>query len=188
MVDVGERRTGQPSCPAGSIGTGSGSAPTGQWPWSAVAVVPTRCWWRRGVKAMADFAELRVADLMTLDPVAIAEDASIEEAESLLASYRISGLPVVAESGRLVGVISRTDLMGDGSVAMSALLRGNRSGLRVGELMSAPAITVTLDTTLLEAARIMHDAHIHRLVAIDSQDRPIGVLSASDYVALVAEG
>jgi CBS domain-containing protein len=139
------------------------------------------------VSAMPNFAELRVADLMTIDPVAIAADASIEDAESLIASYRISGLPVVDAGGRLVGVISKTDLIGDGSIALDALLRGNRTGLKVGELMTAPAITVRLDTTLVEAARIMTDAHIHRLVAVDEQDRPIGVLSASDFVALVAE-
>ena len=137
---------------------------------------------------MANFVQLRVADLMTIDPVAVAEDASIEEAQSLLASYRISGLPVVDRHGKLVGVISRTDLMGDGSVAMSALVRGNSSGLRVGELMSSPAVTVALDATLVEAARTMRDAHIHRLVAVNEQDQPIGVLSASDYVALVADG
>jgi CBS domain-containing protein len=137
---------------------------------------------------MANFAELRVADLMTIDPVAIAADASIEEAESLLASYRISGLPVVDSGGRLAGVISKTDLIGDGSVALSALLRGNRSGLKVGELMTAPPITVRLDTTLVDAARVMADAHIHRLVAVDEQERPIGVLSASDFVALIADG
>jgi CBS domain-containing protein len=136
---------------------------------------------------MTNFAELRVADLMTIDPVAIADHASIEDAESLLASYRISGLPVVDRAGRLVGVISKTDLIGDGSVALEALLRGNRTGLKVGELMTAPAITVRLDTTLVEAARIMRDSHIHRLVAVDERERPIGVLSASDYVTLVAE-
>ena len=137
---------------------------------------------------MADLGTLRVGDLMTIDPVSVAADASIEEAETLLASYRISGLPVVDEVGRLVGVISRTDLIGDGSVALGALVRGNRSGLKVGELMTAPAITVSLEATLVEAARIMRDAHIHRLVAVDEHDRPIGVLSASDYVALIAEG
>ena len=136
---------------------------------------------------MTNFAELRVADLMTIDPIAIADHASIEDAESLLASYRISGLPVVDRAGRLVGVISKTDLIGDGSVALEALLRGNRTGLKVGELMTAPAITVRLDTTLVEAARIMRDSHIHRLVAVDERERPIGVLSASDYVTLVAE-
>lgn len=141
-----------------------------------------------GICAMTNFADLRVGDLMTIDPIAVASDASIEEAEALLASYRISGLPVVDEDGRLVGVISKTDLIGDGSVALGALLRGNRSGLKVAEVMTAPAITVPFDATLVEAARTMRDAHIHRLVAVDDLDRPIGVLSASDYVELIADG
>lgn len=44
--------------------------------------------------------ELRVADVMTLDPVVVREDATVEAAEQLLASYRISGLPVVDDAGR----------------------------------------------------------------------------------------
>ena len=75
--------------------------------------------------------------------------------------------------------------MGDGSVAMNALVRGNSSGLRVGELMSSPAVTVALDATLVELlARCA--TRIHRLVAVNDQDQPIGVLSASDYVTLIA--
>jgi CBS domain-containing protein len=115
-------------------------------------------------------------------------DASIEAAEKLLSSYRISGLPVVDEVGRLVGVVTRTDLLGDGNATIRALVRGHLSGLRVGELMSAPAVTVPMTATLRDAARLMRDERIHRVVAIDDADRPIGVLAASDYVTLIAEG
>ncbi len=54
--------------------------------------------------------DLRVADLMTIDPIVISVDASIEDAEELLRRYRITGLPVIDLAGRLVGVISQTDL------------------------------------------------------------------------------
>jgi len=136
---------------------------------------------------MDSFEELRVADLMTLDPVVVEVDAPIETAEALLSSYRISGLPVV-DGGRLVGVISRADLLGNGSPTISSLLRGHASRLRVAEVMSVPPITVPLTATLVEAARVMRDEHIHRLVATDDAGRPIGVLAASDYVALIADG
>jgi CBS-domain-containing membrane protein len=54
---------------------------------------------------------LTVADVMSVDPVVIRADASLEEAEELLRSYHIHGLPVVDENGALVGVISQTDLL-----------------------------------------------------------------------------
>ncbi len=139
------------------------------------------------MNAATPFDQLRVADLMTLDPVVIDAGATIEQAGSLIASKRISGLPVVDVHGRLVGVISRTDLLGDGSAPVSALLRGNASGLRVAELMTAPPITVAMTATLAHAALVMHTHGIHRLVAIDDSGHPIGVLSASDYVAALAD-
>ena len=140
------------------------------------------------VPSATSFDRLQVADAMTIDPVVVGVDASIESAEQLLSSYRISGLPVVDETGRLVGVLSPTDLLGDGNATVRALVRGHLSGLRVGELMSAPAVTVPITATLRDAARLMRDERIHRVVAIDDSGHPIGVLAASDYVTLVADG
>ena len=60
------------------------------------------------------FDHLAVADVMTMDPVTVGVDATLEAAEQLLAAYRISGLPVVDGAGQLVGVLSRTDLLLDG--------------------------------------------------------------------------
>lgn len=134
------------------------------------------------------FDRLAVADVMTMDPVTVDVDARLEAAEQLLAAYRISGLPVVDAAGHLVGVLSRTDLFLEGGVVLSQLVRGRASGLRVGEVMSSPPLTVGLSATLVEAARIMRDERVHRLVVVNDQDEPIGVLSATDYVTLIADG
>ncbi|MFL5686858.1 MAG: HPP family protein [Chloroflexota bacterium] len=131
--------------------------------------------------------DLVVADLMTLEPVVIGVTAGIEEAEALMHDRAVSGLPVVDELGELVGVISRTDVIEDGTVAMSTLLRRRPSGLRVGELMTSPAVTVSPMAPLRDAARVMRDSRIHRLVAVDDAGRAIGVLSASDFVELYAD-
>ena len=134
------------------------------------------------------FDRLAVADVMTMDPVTVGVDATVEAAEQLLAAYRVSGLPVVDADGRLVGVLSRTDLLLEGGPVLSQLVRGRASGLRVGELMSRPPLTVGLSATLAEAARIMRDERVHRLVVVNEEDEPIGVLSATDYVTLIADG
>jgi CBS domain-containing protein len=142
---------------------------------------------RVGSSSQLRFDRLAVADVMTMDPVTVDVDARVEAAVQLLAAYRISGLPVVDGARHLVGVLSRTDLFLDGGVALSQLVRGRASGLRVGEVMSSPPLTVGLSATLVEAARIMRDERVHRLVVVNEQDEPIGVLSATDYVTLIAD-
>jgi CBS domain-containing protein len=54
--------------------------------------------------------------------------------------------------------------------------------------MSSPALTIPLTASIFEAARQMRDARVHRLVAVDDEGRPVGVLSAMDFVVLFAEG
>jgi CBS domain-containing protein len=136
---------------------------------------------------MDDLRGLRVADVMTLDPVTVTPDTSVETAERLLRANRIHGLPVLDDDNRLVGVISQTDLLLGGAQSIGAALRNRPSGLRVGELMSSPALTVSLDASLHDAACRMHEARIHRLVAVDEEGRPVGVLSAMDFVTVFAE-
>lgn len=132
--------------------------------------------------------DLRVADLMAIDPVTVSADATIEEAEELLRRNRISGLPVIDAAGRLVGVISLTDLLYLAVPRVQALIRHHPSGIRVGEVMSSPPVTIDGEVSLVEAARLMNDERLHRLVAVDEIGRPIGVISAMDFVALYAEG
>lgn len=133
-------------------------------------------------------AELRVVDLMTLDPVSIPMDATIEEAEAKLRQHRITGLAVVDRDDRLVGVISQTDLLYLAAPSVRALIHHRDSGIRVGEVMSSPPVTIDAAAPLANAARMMDRDHLHRLVVVDAHGRPIGVLAAMDFVALAAEG
>jgi CBS domain-containing protein len=127
---------------------------------------------------------LRVGNLMTVDPVTIDAEAAVHEAELLLKSYRISGLPVVA-GGAVVGVISQTDLL---NARSSELIGGNWDRVKVRHLMSRPAVTVHLATTVTRAARLMLDEHIHRVVVVDEESSPIGVLTSTDLLrALLPE-
>lgn len=132
--------------------------------------------------------EMLVADLMTVDPVTIAVDAPLEEVAHLCRANGISGLPVTDDAGTLVGVISQTDLVAIQDSPMGRLIRAEPSGLRVGEIMSSPAVTVPMMASLREAARLMRDGRIHRVVALDDRGRPVGVLSSSDFVTLYADG
>jgi len=132
--------------------------------------------------------DLRVADLMTIDPIVVPVDASIQNAEHLLPPDRITGLPVVDAEGMLVGVFSQTDLLHLAHPRVQALIRHSGTGVRVGEVMSTPPVTIDCGASLRDAARVMNDEQLHRLVAIDTLGRPIGVIAAMDFVALAAEG
>lgn len=131
--------------------------------------------------------QMVVADVMTLDPVVVHVDASIERAAVLLRSNSITGLPVIDDAGALVGVVSQTDLIAVMESPVGRLIRTKPSGLCVGELMSSPAVTIPLTSSLVEAARMMLDSRVHRLVAVDDAGHPVGVLSAMDFVRLYAE-
>jgi CBS domain-containing protein len=131
---------------------------------------------------------LVVADVMTIDPIVVSVDASLEEAARLLSAYSISGLPVIGPGGALVGVISQTDMVSIGDGIVGRAIRAQASGIHVGELMTSPAIVVPMTASLPDGARVMRDARVHRVVAVDDQGRPVGVLSAIDFVDLFAEG
>jgi CBS domain-containing protein len=124
---------------------------------------------------------LRVGNLMTVDPVVIDPEASVHDAEMLLKSYRISGLPVTID-GVVVGVISQTDLL---NARSSELIGANWDRVKVRHLMTRPAVTVHLATTVVRAARLMLDEHIHRVVVVDEEDAPVGVLTASDLLRVL---
>lgn len=131
--------------------------------------------------------DLTVAELMTIDPIVIADDATIEDAEELLRRHRISGLPVVDLAGRLVGVISLTDLLYLANPSVQALIHHRDRGIRIGEVMSSPPVTIEDTASVRDAARLMDRERLHRLVAVDDHGRPIGVIAAMDFVSLAAE-
>ena len=130
---------------------------------------------------MTTTTTLRVGNLMTVDPVVIDGEASAHQAELLLKTYRISGLPVV-QAGEVVGVISQTDLL---NARSSELIGANWDRVKVRHLMSQPAVTVHLATTVRRAARLMLDEHIHRVVVVDADGAPVGVLSTSDLLRVL---
>jgi CBS domain-containing protein len=132
---------------------------------------------------LAQAADLRIGNLMTIDPIVVHPEAMASEAERLLKTYRVSGLPVVDE-GEVKGVISQLDLM----VAHSSEMIGaNWDRLRVRHLMSAPAVTVHADATVASAAREMLSRHIHRLVVVGDDGAPVGVVTPLDLLRSILE-
>lgn len=148
-----------------------------------------------------------VADVMTSNPIVVHPQTPIKEAIQLLAERRISGLPVVDGEGKLVGVITESDLMWqetgvdplpyiillDSVIYLQNPARYEKEihkalGQTVEEVMSEKPITVEPDRALKEAARLMHEKEIRRLPVVDEQGQVIGILTRGDIVqAMVTE-
>lgn len=134
---------------------------------------------------MTTASALTVADVMTSDVVTIADSASLAEAARLLDTRKIAGVPVVTADGEVVGVLSQTDLV---RARASQHLWQSWPGLAVRHLMSKPALTIAASSSLGDAARLMEEKHVHRLVVVeDAGTTPIGIISTSDLVRVLAE-
>jgi CBS domain-containing protein len=132
-------------------------------------------------------ADLRVADVMTADPVMFAEDMPVGTAARVLLHYEAGGAPVMAANGTLVGVLSERDLLDKeaavrderGRTAQDAQRR--RSARTVGEACTRPARTTRPDVTLHAAAREMADHAVSRLVVVDGA-RVVGIITRHDVL------
>ncbi|NJL83588.1 MAG: CBS domain-containing protein [Chloroflexaceae bacterium] len=147
-----------------------------------------------------------VADVMTANPITVRPETPLQEAIQTLATHRISGLPVVDDTGKLVGVISETDLMWretgvepppyimllDSVIFLQNPARYEKElhkalGQTVEDVMSDRPVSVRPNQSLKEAARLMHEKQIRRLPVVDEQTQTvIGILSQGDIVRAMA--
>jgi CBS domain-containing protein len=133
---------------------------------------------------------------MTQDVVSVQPDMHLKDVARLLVERRVSGVPVL-DDGRVLGIVSEADLLinelGPDGVARRPLARllGESQATReqfakveartAGEAMSTPAITITADRPVTEAAATMTDRGINRLVVVDD-DALVGIITRADIV------
>ena len=148
-----------------------------------------------------------VADVMSRDPIVVRPQTELKEAIQTLAERRISGLPVVDEGGKLVGIVSETDFMWqetgvtppayimflDSVIFLKNPAQYERDlhkalGQTVGEVMSTDPVTVSPDKPIKEAAQLMHDRSVHRLPVVNTTGQVIGILTRGDIVRAMAAG
>ena len=135
-----------------------------------------------------------VRDVMTADVVSVREDTPYREIVEILAERQVSAVPVVDDSGHVTGVVSEADLLpkiefsGDEGERHVFERRSRRSarakahGDLAGELMTAPAITIQPDASLVAAAKLMDDERVKRLPVVDDQSRPVGIVARRDLL------
>lgn len=145
---------------------------------------------------------MKAIDIMTPDVVTVSPETSVYEAARLLLGRRISALPVLNADGRLVGVISESDLMRRGELRSekrsswwrglltsdlrqaSAFLRSH--GRLVADVMSRDVIVASPRTSMRELAELMERHAIKRLPVMDGH-RLVGIVGRGDMLrALLA--
>lgn len=110
----------------------------------------------------------QVGEVMTAAVVSVDRATTFREIVKLLAAYDITGLPVVDEDDRVVGVVSESDLIA-------------RTARTAADIMSAPAVTVRAQESISEAGRIMTRQGVERLPVTDDE-RLIGIVTRRDLL------
>ncbi|WOX26141.1 CBS domain-containing protein [Streptomyces solicathayae] len=138
----------------------------------------------------------RIGELMTREVVSVRGDAPFKEIARILSQHRVTAVPVLDGSGRVVGVVSEGDLLrksadqaaapGDLPVVpdLEAWEQAKAEGTRAEELMSAPAVCARPDWNVAETARLMEVQGVKRLVVVDSEDRLVGIVSRRDLLGI----
>lgn len=141
--------------------------------------------------ALPAAASLLVRDLMTAEPVTVPADARLHTACMLMLHEQVGGVPVVDRSGAVMGVLSESDLLArEAAPRRRSGIAGRHERARrladtAGEACTRPAVTVSPEMSVREAARILLDEDISRLVVLDG-DRLAGVLSRHDVLRALA--
>jgi predicted transcriptional regulator len=138
---------------------------------------------------------MKVHDVMTRGVVTVSPAMELKDLARLLAEKEISGVPVV-DGGRLIGVVSETDLLAklvgrpmSRRTPLSWIFgdpprpweQRRRTATTVAEAMTAPATSVDADRPLREAAALMVDGGINRLPVLDA-GRLVGIVTRADLV------
>lgn len=146
-----------------------------------------------------------VADVMSRDPILVSPQTPLQEAIQILAEKRISGLPVIDDAGKLVGIISETDLMWQETgvtppayimILDSVIYLQNPGtyerdlhkalGQTVGEVMSKNPVAISPDKSLREAAQLIQNHKVQRLPVLDNGGNVIGILTRGDIIRAMA--
>ncbi len=131
---------------------------------------------------------MQVSELMQTEVQTVPSDAVVNDAVVTLAEFHISALPVVDGTGRMVGVISSTDVLASEEEAEDQRARETLfEGTFVRDLMTPRPLTISADAEVNEAAQQMLYADVHRLFVTEGE-RLIGVISTTDIMRAVATG
>jgi CBS domain-containing protein len=144
-----------------------------------------------------------VKDIMTQDVITVTPKTEITQAARILIEKHINGLPVVDDSGKLLGLICQSDIIAqqkkmpipslftflDGYIALSSIKQLERevrkiAAVTVEEAMSSNPVTVRPDSNLETVAALMVDHNYHTLPVV-SEGCLVGILGKEDVLRIL---
>lgn len=147
-------------------------------------------------------------DIMSSPAISIREDQSVKEALDLLARHKISGLPVVDDDGKIVGIISNTDVIRysqqknvisqhSASFWVSPYtdmddIASIRKGFemlhrtRVDQLMTRKVYSTSEETSATDVAKLMNRRNVNRIPVVDASKKLVGIITRADMVKCMA--
>jgi CBS-domain-containing membrane protein len=139
-----------------------------------------------------------VEKIMTTRVVAVHRGASFKEMAARLRQERVSAFPVVDDDGRVVGIVSESDLLpketldagwAAGLPEMTSRVLGQADqqkaeSVTAGQLMTEPAVTAAPGDTVEHAARQMYTHRVKRLPVTDAAGRLVGIISRTDVLSV----
>ena len=144
---------------------------------------------------------LQARDIMTKEVIIISPEASVEALARLLESNKIGGVPVVEADGRLVGVVTQSDLVKRSrdlelppalNILDLHMFLETPSGFKrrlekmlgdtVREVMTTEPITISPDMSVKEIAALMDRKKVHTLPVLDHQGKLVGIVGKMDLI------
>ena len=139
----------------------------------------------------------QVREIMTLDPICVTGDITARELAEILESNQISGVPVLDALERVIGVVSKTDLLhrcveGPLGSRPGAFFQSRAAGLADGtdmdphelgtveEFMTTEPVTALPDESIGVVAHRMAEEHVHRVIVVNDEQHVLGILTSLD--------
>ncbi|MER9655280.1 CBS domain-containing protein [Mesorhizobium sp. M0152] len=133
---------------------------------------------------------MRAKDVMTAKVVTVSPDHSVRHAAQIMLDHRISGLPVVNDDSRLVGIVSEGDFLGRSELGAGAISPNDARSYvkghswKVADLMSPDVVAADEETPIERIAALMREHGIKRIPIMRGQ-RLAGVVSRADLLRVV---
>jgi len=146
-------------------------------------------------------ADILAKEIMTKNVITINQEASIEELSELLLNNKISGVPVVNDDGRMVGIATEGDVIVkdtdlhfpryfkllDSIIYLESLTKFKNSlkkhlAIKVSEIMTTRVVSCLPETLMEDVANLMVDNKVNRIPVISEDGKPIGIITRADIV------
>ncbi len=153
-----------------------------------------------GVPCKEGLPDVKVSEVMRREVATVRPDSPVTEAVELLLDKDFTALPVINGQGRVVGMVSDTDLLTRGGMTVTLSLkratdldyvRGLHDSLdnparKVSEVMTREVVTVSPDMILGRAAKVMVEKRLKRLPVVDGEGKLVGILGRLDILNTIA--